>query len=375
MKVELLAYTITWILSYFVIELNYNGYLQKYNNSPETSINDKDLGSNTYKNKISNTSIVIVALIWVVFNIYITALHPVISGDWINYQLNFSGQRQSPSFGLDLLIKAVRGMGGNLYTLSRISTFICMTITMVAYRYSKDASPNTFFFLFLTEYAYLSISLLKQTFTNAFASLFFVIAINYKTKRSRIICIIIIALACLFHPSGLILVPMFVILQFPRTKRSISFYLLFIFIFAFFLRSIMFAVGRILIPVIPAIGLKILQYFNETSNTDINYVFLKSLPELCIVLLGLYKRKTLRDFVENYDDYLIVASTGEFLYLMSIYNVWLYRMIYLFHFAIFVFFGVLLKNLSLESNRKIIFWIIAISLGIIMYRFLYLTFA
>lgn len=367
MKIELIAYTITWTLSCWMIYFNYKSYRAKYYAFESNSF---------YRRKISNITIFLVAIIWVCFNIYITTIHPVISDDWVNYQVTFSGQRQTPSLGLAFMMDLVKNVGGDLYSLSRLSTFICMILTLIAYRYSEDASPLSFVFLFLTEYAYLTISLLKQTFTNAIASLFFIVAIQYNNKRSNILCAALILLACLFHPVGFVLIPLFIILRIPKTKWSISIYILIILFIAIFFNPLMVTGGRLLTPIAPAIGLKITQYFNESSRIDAetSLAFIKSLPELCIVLLGFYKRKTLRNKIEHYDEYLIIATTGEFLYLMSAYSVWLYRMIYLFHFTIFVFFDSILRNLTLGSNKKIITLFVSLMLGIIMYRFLYISF-
>lgn len=369
MKIELLAYTITWLLSYILIKIDYNQYLRKYNYMHAAS--DYYVNSQ-YKKKIRIITILLVALIWVGFNTFLTSLHPVMGNDWINYSVNFSGQRETPSIGLAFLINFIRGMGGSMYTLSRFSTFSCMIITLVAYRYSKDASPSCFIFLFLTEYSFLTISLLKQTFANAIASLFFVIAIQHRTKKVTIICSILIALACVFHPAGYVLIPMFVVLRQSKTTKNIAIYIALMLGLALFFRPIMVSIGGILTPIIPAIGTKIAQYFNGdlVADEDRSLVFIKSIPELCIVLLGLYKRKKLVNVIENYDNYLLVATTGEFLYLMSLYSTWLYRMIYLFHFAIFVFFDAVLRNLSLKSNSRIISLIVGLMLGIIMYRFL-----
>lgn len=372
MKVELVAYSITWLSSLLIIWLDYQRYVKNIKRQPEGNFSEDD----RYIYKIHMGTIIFVALIWVGFNIFITTLHPVMGDDWVNYSVNFSGTRESPSIGLNFLIKFCRGHGGTMYTLSRFSTFICMVITLYAYRKSKIATPLCFVFLFLTQYSFLTIALLKQTFTNALASLFLILSIQRKTKQTDLICVCLLILACLFHPSGYVLVPMFIILRQPKTTKNVSLFLLMMVLMAFFFKPMMIFMGKTLAPIVPSIGLKITQYFNESNLRDegLSYSVFKSIPETCILLLGLYKRKTLINRIDNYDNYLLVCATGVFLYHMSVYSGWMYRMIYLFHFPIFVLLNGIINNLQLKTNRQVITISLALMLGVIMYRFLYISF-
>lgn len=369
MRIEQMAYTITWVMSYVVISLDY----RKYRWSKYRFENDV---YNSGRKKLSVISLLIVSLIWVMFNIYMTSNHISLGGDWDNYRAVFNGSWESPSVGLRYLMKAVRKLGGSIYTLSRFSTFICVLITLIAYRESKTATPRSLLLLFMTEYFYLTMALLKQTFTNAFATLFFVLQLKEPDKKRDVVSIVLIFFAYLFHPTGFILVPLFFALRMPKNKRTILIYGVALIVMAIIFEPMMIMIGKILLPIIPTLGLKIAQYFNNVNadTNSISLTFIKAVPETLIVLLGLYKRKYLVKRIKNYDNYLFIAMTGVFFYLMSIYSTWIYRMIYLFHFLLFVFFDAILENLTIKSNRNIIFFIVFTMLATLLYRFIYLSF-
>ncbi len=368
MKIEILIYFSTVIISMIILNIEYKHYGFAYN-----SINDDHID---YQKKIRPYAIVLITLLWLLFNWLITSLHPNMGADWTNYSADFDGYRETPSLGLSLLIKLVHLVHGDMYLLSRISTAILIISVLIAYKYSKIATPQCMLFFFLTQTTFLSIALLKQSSSNAFATIFFVFAIDYKNKASRIICILCIFLACLFHPTGFILIPLYIFYIVPKSNKSYIFYLFSVFVLALFFEPIMVFCGKALSGVIPSLGNKISSYFNEntTNNNSISLSFIKSLGELIIVLVGIYKRKTLRKYIPNYDNYLVTAITGEFFYLISVYSLWLYRMIYLFYFALFVFFDLLLQNMKLKSNYMIIKTVVFLILGGILYRFLYISF-
>lgn len=371
MRIEIFIYTLTWMLCYVIIQSNYSRFRRQYANY------ELDDFADITKKKINYISICDITLLWVAFNAFITMMHPITGGDRMNYLVNFTGQRETPSLGLSWMITIVRALGGNMNTLFYITTFICLFITMLAYRYSEDATPKGMVLLFLTQYEYITLTALKQAYTSAIASLVLVLLIQKHTKKTEILCVVLVALACVFHPTGYILVPLCLILLMNVRKREIALYAVLIIAFALFFQPIMLMLGRILSPIIPSLGTKIAQYFSEAAGEageSLSISFLKGLPIYLIAILGLIKRRTLVNKVEYYDKYLIVCLTGAFLFFMSIYSVWLYRFIYLFYLPIFIFYGKIINNLSIKSNKKIIDPVIYLGLAVILYRFLYIVY-
>ena len=371
MRIEILIYTVTWVICYFIIQQNYARRLRFLTNSGQ---NDN---IEFAKNKISYASMVAVTLLWVLFNAYITSTHPITGGDRMNYLVNFAGQRETPSLGLSWMIAAVKAFGGNMNVLFYLTTFICIFMTMLAYKYSVDATPKSMLLLFLTQYGYITLTALKQSYTNAFATLALTILIQKHTKKENYICLFLILLSCVFHPTGYILMPLYFVLVANRSKRGITLYAIAIIVIAFFFQPLMLVLARILSPIVPSLGTKIYQYFNEAaseSGESLSMSFIKGLPIYLISILGLIKRKHLVNIIDAYDKYLIICLTGSFLYLMSIYNDWMYRFIYLFYFPIFVFYSLIIKNLTIKTNRMIIDPVICVGLAVVLYRFLFIVF-
>lgn len=356
--IEIITYTIIIFVSYWILKAQYRK--RQY------------LGTRDGKN-LSWIMVVFLALLWVGFNIVITNLNPNMSGDRLNYVANFNG-RQTPSIGLSWIISFVHLVNGDVRAFFYLSTFLCMGITMYAYRINSHITPAVMMLMYLTEYEFLTTSLLKQTFTSAFAVLFFTFLLQEHTKKQSVFLVLLIVLACLFHPCGYILIPMYFVINSPKNWKTITIYIIALIVVALFFQPLLRQLAIIINPIAPSLASKILQYF-ETAVDDIGGAsVIKGLPIYIIAILGIYKRKHLKDCVPNYDNYLIVTLTGAFLYLMSMYNVWVYRFIYLFYFSIFVFYTQIIKRLYLKTNAAILNAVVYTSLAVLQYRFLYLVY-
>jgi len=319
----------------------------------------------------------VISSLFTLFNVYVTTHSVAIGSDRQNYILNFNGYRSTPSIGLRFVMDFVHLTGGDIQTLFYITTFVTTFITLIAYRLSKKANPYVFYLLCITQYFLGTLTALKQCYASAFAVLFLVFILEYNSQKSRLAAILCVTLSCLFHPAGYILIPIYIIVATEKRRKSIAPYIFILLVIGLFFNKFMVAAAMLLRTTVPSLASKILEYFSESSNSvqeNINYSFLKGIPYYIIVLIGLVRRRDLRERIEHYDDYLIIVGTGAFIYLVSIYNAWLVRFVYFFSFVSFTFFSQLLKTMEIKENIIILNIVVQISLILITYRFLYLVY-
>lgn len=370
MALSISFYTLIWVIASFIVR-------HQYIKRERLTGNDEIDSSQYARRKLSLFAVLIIAILFTIYNVYVTSTSVVVGSDRQNYIANFNGLRVSPSITLMFLMQMVHRINGSIETLYYITTFLCVVITMIAYRISKDATPQSFVLLCVTQYFLATLTALKQCYASALAVLVFILLLEYKSKKTDILAIACIILACLFHTTGYVLIPLFIIVRAPKSKTNLFLYGFALLILAFAFEPAMLALARVVTPIIPRLGTQLVSYFSDASeyaSEGIAISFIKGLPYYFITIYGVLKRKVLRDRIGNYDNYLLVVGTGAFLYFVSIYSGWLSRFIYFFSFVSFVFFGLLMKEVRIYSNRLIYKTFVFLSLTVVTYRFLYLVY-
>jgi len=369
MHFGILAYTIIWVLAYGIIRICYKKIKENtiQINGIEICFDDR------YKQKLSILAAIIISGLFTLFNIYVTMNSSGFSGDRQNYSYNFGGVRETPSFGLAMIINMIKQLGGNIQTLFYFTTFVCVFITLIAYRNSKYASPYSFFLLCLTQYFITTLTAIKQSYASALAVVFFVLILEHDTRKSKLLALLCAFIACLFHPTGYILFIIWIVIGMRKTKRRVATYFIFLLILGIFLKQIMPLVASFVRPISSSLYSKIMEYFG--ANGDLveessALAFLKGIPYYTIAIMGIVKRRIGKNEIEKYDNYLMVVGTGAFLYLISIYNVWFSRFVYLFSFISFVFLEKLMRLMS-KDHRLFLRIVIQGILFFVTYRFLF----
>ncbi len=364
----IVVYTVVCIIACVIVYCHYYQYRLVLNNSSDVS----------FTSKMPIIVALLVALLFTFFNYYATNNSVYIGGDRRNYILNFQGVRSTPSIGLGLVIRLIHYLGGSIESLYYLTTFSCVFITMIAYRVSKVATPYVLYLLCITQYFLTTLTALKQCYASAFSILFIVLVIEYNSLKTDILAIICLIIACLFHPTGYILIPLFLVLRIQAFSRNYKLYFLFLLIAGVFFKPIMMIGSNVLGIFIPSLANKINQYFGSDStgvSEGLSVSFLKGIPYYLIVVLGMIKRRDGIKQIANYDQYLICVGTGAFIYFMSMLSPWLGRFMYMFVFVSFVFFIQLLRSEKLFSNRVAYSIIIQVPLIFVTYRFLYLVYS
>lgn len=362
-------YTLIWIVCSMIVMYQYQKRNRQY-----VYYRRSDLYA---KNKLSILAVLVIAGLFTLFNVYATRTSMVTGGDRQNYIINFNGLRASPSIMLTAIIQMIHYFDGTIESLYYFTTFVCVVITMQAYRLSKDATPQSFVLLCVTQYFLTTLTALKQCYASALAVLFFVLILEYRSKKTDILAVMCIVLASLFHTTGFILIPLLFIVRVPKKRINLLIYAVTLIVIALFFEPFMIFAGRLVMPLSSRLGNQILMYFSEGSDFEkdgIAMSFIKGLPYYFITFYGIVRRRTLKDRIVNYDNYLLVVGTGAFLYFVSLYSGWLGRFVYLFSFVSFVFFGLMMKEVRIRGNRIIYKAFVFSSLTVVTYRFLYLTY-
>lgn len=308
--------------------------------------------------KMTMVMAIAIALLFTLYNVIVTHLNVSISGDRQNYTLNFFGYRNSSSAGLMFLIGLIRKVSSNVESLYYVSTFITMLVTMLAYRESNEATPKAILFLLTTQYVFFTFAGMKQCYTNAFASLCIVLALRNKGIRDTIMSIILIALSIWFHPTGYLLIPLYIMIRIRKTKWINTIFFLLMIVGVLFLEPLLIRAARLVSPFAPIVTVKIYDYFGESGNEALEAAgfmsALKGIPFYIITLVGWIKRRELKDRIPNYENYLFLSGVISFIYVASVYNSWVNRLAYYLYLPVAIFFVQLMRNISNENNYRII---------------------
>ncbi len=370
MFISISCYLITVLIVYCIADIRYKKAraIARYNDA----YTDRD----RQKMQMTIAMVIIIALLFTLYNVLITKMNPDVASDRRNYALNFYGYRSSPSAGLTFIINQIRRFSDNVESLYYVCTLIPMAITLFAYRIYKDATPRALLFLLSTQYVFHTFAGLKQCYANAFAILCIAYALRSRSLKDTICSLISIALAIWFHHTGYFLIPVFVMLRLKKDKRTlIAFYFALAFL-VLFLEPILIWMSRVVSPFVSIVSIKINEYFGDAASIqgEGRFTIFKGIPFYIITITGLAKRRELIGKIENYDNYLFLSSITAFAYIATIYNGWVYRLSYFFYFPVGVFYGILMNNMHNVHNRRIIgFMTLGLQLALTV-RFLALTY-
>jgi len=330
------------------------------------------------KRTIPISSVVILTALYTLYNVFITwqgIKSNNIDGDRLIYSLDFHGVEEPGTLGLALLIKFLRLFTDKSTVMFYLTTVICSLLTFIAYRKSDAALPAALVFLVLTQWLFSTFINIKQCYSTAFAALFFVYALRRTNLKNTFLCIVFIALASLFHQSGFMLIFVYAIIKLGKTRKSIFYVLILCVLFFLFFDKMALAFARVAEPVFPSLSSKINQYFMEHSESDgAVFAVIKGLPFFYITFVGLIRQKYLVKRIKNYNKYLKISIVASLVYFLSIYNDWLFRLIYMFYFPVAIFFGQIIANNRNRSSKTFDCVVVFGSLFVVLYRYIILMY-
>lgn len=363
-------YFIIVLLAYFLLKISYNHKGASIRLGESFLIKQQN-------NMYSFFTCVLVSGLFTIYNWIVTKNDFTMGADRLNYYLNFRGDRLSSSDGLTTVIYLVKLFGGDVYTLFYVTSFICLLIVLLSIRKMDLSKPKALLMLFLSQYVVFSYTGLKQAYANSLACVFFYLQFS-DIKHKRILSIICMICAFIFHPASFILLPIYFILNTDFSRNKIILYVIICILLGFCFEPAMLLAAKILNPIVPSVSSKILDYFYLESSTVAEggsmFTFIKGIPFYLITIYGLVYRKRIKSVWDNYDKYLLVSITCSFFYLMALYNVWMVRFIYFFLPIVFLMFARLVDIIHFKS-RAIVWGSVIISLFIVTARFLLIVFA
>lgn len=325
--------------------------------------------------KISLTKIIIISVLFTLYNVLCTYFSIRTVGDRANYAYEFMGYRAT-SVGLSFVFNIIKIFTMDVRILYYAITFFCCFITFFCCFRDKDTNKYALYFLLATDFVFFTFVALKQCFVCAFATLIYYIINNSKSRFKYVICALLIYISCLFHSTGFILIPI-VILLFIYDKKRINLPILFfsVMLLLVFFNPLLSLLSSFLGRYVPALSGKINDYFYTTGlYTESKLVFVKGLPFYLISIIATVKRKIFSKDIKNYDKLVFMSYVGSISYFISIVSYWMYRITNLFYFPISVLFGIIMKNENNPKNKLLYFVIIFGSEFLILLRWLFLEF-
>ncbi len=328
--------------------------------------------------RLSFVAIVMISAAFVLYNVIVTKMNSATTHDRQIYTLVFYGYRTSPSAGLSYVISIVKRFSSNVEVLYYVTTLLCMTITLIAYRVDNEASPRSLLFLLTTQYIFFSLEGLKQAYANAFAVLCIALALRNDGKKDTVMSIVSIILAITFHHTGYFLIPIYIALRLKKDKKTtLASFVLLALMIAFF-EPFLMRVASILSPYASTLSAKIYQYFGDSASDDLQtegvLTFVKGFPFYVITIVGWIKRDKLVKSVENYDNFLFISGILSFTYMATLYNAWIYRLSYFFYLPEGIFYAVLMRNIENHRNKVLFMCSTIVVTSLLTLRFVMLMY-
>lgn len=313
-------------------------------------------GEQNTKHKLKLIYVMIFSLLFTWLNVFCTVNSVSVGDDRLNYTYNFDGIRPAATVGLRSVIKVVKLFSNNVETLFYVTTFGCCVIMFWAYRNCAEADFRAILFLLSSNFVFFSFTGLKQIYAVAFSAMFFVFCMKGKSYKRNLLCAGTIVLACAFHTTGFILIPIFLIFLFLENRsKYIQVIILLMFVCAAFMEPILIFIGNSSAKIFPMLASKINEYFSSDTihaGEGTGLAFFKGFPYYILFLWGILNRKRIKLKVENYDKYLILTAFGALSGLASIVSYWLSRLTAFFYFPMGVFYAIMMRYSS-KNNRII----------------------
>lgn len=279
---------------------------------------------------------------------------------------------RSSSVGLYYIQNILRQFTLNPDVLFFVVAFLFLLITMYAYNLSRDATPKALLYMCMSQYLLYGCYQLKQAMAAAFAALAIV---GFLEKRKTAL---IMGTVCsiAFHESGLVLIPLFVIMYGSKSRmiQILGYTVLVSFVF-FFSQSSRVAV-RVVTDLIPSMKAQLAGYLDESGGIETGgsiLAALKGFPIYYITLRGFLERRKLKRAVPDTDRYLLLCMFASIATASTVWMEWMWRFSELVYLPVFIFASRMREELP-EEKRNIYDLVICGSLGFFTYRKLLISY-
>ncbi len=323
----------------------------------------------------SKISIVTLLLISTLFGLYsLASSHiPYISDRGVYASAFSENGGDYFTIGLNQLHKFLILFSNDPKILFFTVTFLCTFLVLLAHRMNDDAKPNTLLYLVLSEIFIYSFYLLKQAPAMALAA----IATTMLLQEKKLLSLLFLVLAILFHKSALIIIPVYLMIlcaDIPWVRRSS--YILMILVIFLFKPFTKVAIG-VLENLVSGNLARLSFYFGDTGliNDPVNILTtIKGFPFYLITIYGFKRRKEYINRIPHYDKYMIMSFFVSITVLLSAYMYWMWRFGTFFYFPIFVFASQLASVNKDDKQDRLFSLLLMVSLGFFTLRYLWRIF-
>ena len=314
---------------------------------------------------------ILLAVLFCLYNKFITGVQSRLTGDRMNYYIDFIYGRSTGFVLFDNFLKFIKSFTTDFSILLALVTLICCFFMFFALCLSKYCSAEAVLFLASSYFVFVTLTALKQSPVCAIAAMVFVLTVERKGIFYDVLSILLIIVSCSLHSTGFMLIPLFLLLKlnYKNKMRTTILMIVLVIAFIFFQPAVQFISTRFA-NVIPIFGERVSGYLANEITVDAGeksgFVILKGIPYYILVVIGLIDRK-LHSGNPHYDKYLILSVIGAISAMLSIYSYWYIRISYLFYLPFYVLFSMVLSKRK-GKDRIILIVLIIGSLAFFTFR-------
>lgn len=290
-----------------------------------------------------------------------------------NYAFRFASDGwanwvKEDSIGLYLFEKVLHVFTYHPDVLFFAVAFTVLALTIWAYNLYGEREPYGMLLLTMSLYCLYSTFLLKQMFAVAIGNLAVVLFCQKKYVRT---CLFV-CLACCFHESSFILIPLLLGMRFSNYKSVRLLEYMALIVGIFFFTPLSRVVCAWLIQVFPAFETQISTYLDASgsitgSGLHLATVF-KGIPVFAISIYGVLYRKRLKCMIENYHMWMIMSIFCSMTYMLSAYMYWMWRFGCFCYFFVFMYAAQMIKAKACLHYRYLFKWIVSGTLGLLLLK-------
>lgn len=278
--------------------------------------------------------------------------------DRITYIYNFHYRYPAYYSSFEALLKAKTEPGivvvsmliakftDNALWLFFIITFITTMINLyVISRLSKDYAVVVLL-MFFSLFFFDGIYLIKQVTAVAFANLAFYSLVRERKGRYFIYSLI----ACLFHSTAVIMLPMYLIFRKSGSKKAyVTAFAVFVALFVYLGPLI-----KVLFPNIPFVSQYLtMESYGYTLGGGSTASFIKGIPFYIITILSIVNREALKKELKHADLYIMSSAFYSMFWMLTFNMYWFYRVGWYLMFPVLIMIPALFR--CIKENKAYLF--------------------
>lgn len=312
------------------------------------------------KSRLTWIGLIVLTTLFSLYSVIVTS--PNLAGDRGNYFFRYreGWDISHSSLGLNWLYDVLRPISLDANFLWFSTSFIFISITLIGYKYYKQAVPLVLLALLSSNYVVYGYALLKQSMANAFACIVFMLYFNLRRSDSTIKKIvtyiaifIFVVLATLFHEAAFMLIPIIIILSLWKYGffKGFGWLALLVVFIGFPIISGWFFENIGMLS--ESLEEQTIDYANnEVGHEGGILTLIKGVPFYLITIVAIFKRKQFQMIIEKYDSYLLLSIILSITSFLTLYNYWYARLGMLLYLPVFVFSSMLYNKMSKRNDLK-----------------------